>query len=165
MKLTKNTTPNIQKLLTKIQADVKIDDTRLSNELKEQSSKFAYWSAGSAIKMQEYQSKKREIVEKEARLSRDMERKLNIEKQNDPKIRITDKVIKDCVNLDPVYKSLQEEAIQLGLEYDILNGAKEAFRQRAQMLLEMCRTERAEMTTPESVYHRGLMKEYGVTDG
>lgn len=161
---TQQANQKIQKLISKIQHDVAIDETRLSNELKEQSSKFAYWAASSAIKTQEYLAKKREASEIEAQVSRDVEKRLHKQKSMDPKTRITDKVIKDYVLLDPDYQDIQREMIDLGLESDILAGAKEAFRIRAQALLEMCRTERAEMTTPESVYHRLLMKSYEVED-
>jgi DNA-directed RNA polymerase subunit H (RpoH/RPB5) len=161
----KTADPRIQALQRKIYQDLKIDDTRLSNELKDQASKFAYWAAAHSIKLNEYQVKKQEVEEREAALSRIIEYNLKESKEQDPKIRITDSVIKSEVKTNDEYSGLKRELLELALEEGLLASAKEAFRQRGQALLEMCRNERNELTQPEAVYQRKLMKEYEVNGG
>jgi len=149
----------IQDLHSRIDRELRIDETRISKELSEQSTRYAYWGAAHALKLTEYQMKKKETEAYAAKLSQTTEYDL---KQSNGKIRITDKVIKDHVTTDPDYQEKTKELLRLGLEEGILSVAQEAFRQRAQALLEICRLQRSELSTPEAVMQRQLMKEYEV---
>lgn len=160
----KGATQRIQALQKKIYLDLRIDDTQLSRELKEQASKFAYWGAAHAIKLNEYQVKKTELEEEGARLSRTIEYDLKESKEQDPKVRITDSVIKTEVSISKGYSEIKRELLGLALEEGVLSTAKEAFRQRGQALLEMARNERNELSQPEAVYQRKLLKEYEVKE-
>lgn len=149
----------IKNLRMKINHDLLIRD--VNTELKDQSSKFAYWGASHAIKLEEYQSKRHFLKEKEAELSKVVEHNLMEAKKTDSRVRITDKVINSNVVLDPGYKLLQRQVLELGLEEGILSTAKEAFRQRSHLLLEMARQERYELSVPERVFVKKVEKEMG----
>lgn len=149
----------IADLQNRIEMDLRINDAHLSRELKEQSAKFSYWAAAAAIKSQEYLQAKHTLAVKEAVLGREINEKLLQLKKVDPNTRASDKVVKDRVVAHPDYAEAFRTVLELGVEEGIAQGAKEAFRQRAQMLLEMARAERAEMTTPEAVFTKQLKKE------
>lgn len=149
----------IKKLRIRINHDLLIRD--VNQEMKDQSSKFAYWGASHSIKLEEYQSAKVRLSEEEAKLSKVVEHNLMEAKKTDSRVRITDKVVRANVVLDPAYRLIQKKVLELNLEEGILSVAKEAFRQRSHLLLEMARQERYELTTPEAVYVKKLEKEMG----
>lgn len=153
-------TEKVKELQKRISMDLRINDANLSMELKEQPSKFAYWGAAHAIKLQEYNMAKVSFQEKESVLAAELEKIYTAMKKKDSSVRTTDKIIKDAVVRHPERSASYKELIDVGLEEGILSVAKEAFRQRSQMVLELARDRRNDLTTPESVYTRQLVKEY-----
>ena len=153
-------TEKIEELQKRIDMDLRINDANLSMELKEQPSKFAYWGAAHAIKLQEYNMAKATLQEKESTLAVELEKTYSAMKKKDPSVRTTDKVIKDAVTRHPERSEAYKFLVDVGLEEGILAVAKESFRQRSQMILELARDRRNDLTTPESVYTRQLVKEH-----
>jgi len=160
----KDTKDKIKKLRTRIRIDQRVNDTQLSRELKEQAPKFSYWGEAHAIKLHEFQVQKKELGELEAEIGTLAEATLRDLKAKDAKLRITDKVIRDNVVTNDQYKEEHQKLLDLGLEESILSVAKEAFRQRAQLILEMARQERYELGTPETLYIKQLKELYKKED-
>lgn len=160
----KKTNGKIQKLQKRIELDLQINDSDISRELKEQPAKYAYWGASHAIKSQEYLAAKQRVSQTEAMLGKDINQQLLHQKKLDSLTRMSDKVVKDKVYMHSEYQQAHRELLELGVEEGILGAAKEAFRQRSYMVLELARMERHELLTPENVMVRKLVKEYEKED-
>lgn len=160
----RNASPRVRALITRIQSEIVIDETRISKELAQHASRYAYWAAAHAIKLSEYLECKDRLDRKEAELSKLINTCLIKSKSENSSVKTSDKIVKDAVLRNPEYQEIQKELVELKLEESVLDGAKRGFQQRGQALLEMARNERNELTSPEAVYTRKLIKESGLAE-
>jgi len=124
---------------TEIQGELEIDSTDLSAELTRSPSKYFYWGTCFSLAAQKARMQKLRTEETEARLSKEY-RKLMADE--DPKTRVTEKMINEYLSEHPDYRAAKEEEIQAEYMSDMLNVAKDAFRQRGISLLELVKAQR-----------------------
>lgn len=125
------------KVENEIQKELEIDEKDISSELGRQPSKFFYWATTWALasrKSRKIRLKRREV---EARLSKEYRL---VMKEDDPKLRVTEKILDDYLAEHSEYKVACEEEIQAEYMADMLGVAKEAFKVRSQALVELSRS-------------------------
>ncbi|NIO36085.1 hypothetical protein GTO27_00075, partial [Candidatus Bathyarchaeota archaeon] len=66
-------------------------------------------------------------------------------KKHEPQTRVTEGMVSTFVTLDEGCRAQSQRVIDAQFEEDVLSSAKEAFRQRAQMLLQLGRLKMDEM--------------------
>lgn len=125
------------KIENQIQQELEIDEKDISSELGRQPSKFYYWATTWALasrKARKIRLKRREV---EAKLSKEYRLLM---KEDDPKFRVTEKILDDYLAEHSEYKAACEEEIQAEYMADMLGVAKEAFKVRSQALVELSRS-------------------------
>ena len=125
------------KVENEIQKELEIDESNIVNELIRHPSKFFYWATTWALasrKSRKIRLKRREV---EARLSKEYR---IVMREDDPKFRVTEKILDDYLAEHSDYKAACEEEIQAEYMADMLGVAKEAFKVRSQALVELSRS-------------------------
>jgi hypothetical protein len=103
---------------------------------------YAYWGAMGAHASKKLARQKLELAEIKARLAREYRIAMAAD---DPKIRVTESMVESFTLSTDDYKDQMQKVIYAQHEDDLLAIAKEGFRQRAQMLMELGRQKREEM--------------------
>lgn len=113
-----------------------IHDEDLSTELKEQATKQYYYGAMWARAVKAERTQKLLVDTIEAELSQEFRQLMLAE---NPKERVTEKMLKEYIGNHPKSKAEQEKLIQFGMVSDMFNIAKSAFESRGRMLLELAK--------------------------
>jgi hypothetical protein len=124
---------------SKIQDDLEIDETKLDEELTRQPSRFFYYASLWALAGRAAKQAKLKTDETEAKLCREYKQRMGVE---DPKLRVTEKMLNDYVAEHPDFHAIKAIQVQEEYKVDMLGIAKDAFRQRAQALVELYRNNR-----------------------
>lgn len=131
-----------EELYHQINEDLAINDDDLEREFQRQASKFAYYGALYARASKKHAREKLKLKELEATLSRDYR---NFMKENEPKTRITESMVTTFMVTTDDWKEQSGKVIQAAHEEDLLGVAKEGFRQRAQMLIQLAKLKTDEL--------------------
>lgn len=123
-----------------------IHDEDLDKELKEQSTKQYYYGAMWARAMKAERAQRLTVDTLDAELCKEF--RIQMATDN-PKERITEKMLKEYIMGHPKYKDEQLKLIQLGMVADMFNVAKGAFESRGRMLLELSKR------TAENKFYEG----------
>lgn len=132
---------------TKIQEDLAIDETKLDEELQRQSARFFYYATLWSRATRKARIAKIKLDETEAGICRQYREEMAV---NDPKTRVTEKMLDDFCAEHPVMKAAKEEWIEAEYLQDVLGVAKDAFWQRNQALVNLYKNK-----SEESFYANG----------
>ncbi len=123
-----------------------IHDEDLDKELKEQATQQFYYGSLWARAMKAERAQRLAAESIEAELCTEFRTKMFSE---NPKERITEKMLKEYLYGHPDYKEEQLKSIQLGMVADMFNVAKIAFESRGRMLIELSKR------TAENKFYEG----------
>lgn len=112
--------------------EIKIDRTCLEQELEEQPRKYAKYSSLCAILNKKLTDVKREVKEAYARLDAQVR---ELGRNNGTKL--TETMIENMVITDPSYVEKQKEEANVSLMVDLLDGFRESFKQRKDMIVQL----------------------------
>lgn len=129
-----------------VQNGLIIHDEDLGKELQEQATKQFYWGAMWARSMRAERTQRLTVETLEAELCKEF--RIKMFKEN-PKERITEKMLKEYIAGHPSYQEEQSKLIQLGMVADMFNVAKGAFESRGRMILELSKR------TAENKFYEG----------
>jgi len=111
-----------------------IHDEALDIELKEQATQQFYYGSLWARAMKAERTQRLTVDSVEAELCQEFRIKMA---NDNPKERITEKMLREYIVNHPKYKEEQLKSIQLGMVADMFNVGKTAFESRGRMLLEL----------------------------
>lgn len=120
-----------------IQEGLTIDDTKLTEELKGQPGLFFYYAAMSARASRARRKEKLRAKEAEAGLVKEFRQKMNKEQLG---TRVTEKMVDEYLSEHPDYIAMNSRLIDLEYMEDMLTLARDAFKERHQVLIELSRT-------------------------
>lgn len=133
---------SLDRLFEEIMAELEINEDAMNRELIRQPSKFAYWGALCARASKKLAKQKLELAELKARLGRDYRLMM---KEKEPNTRVTESMVDTFVITTEDFQKQANTVIYAQHEDDILTIAKESFRQRANMILQLARMRAEEM--------------------
>jgi hypothetical protein len=125
--------------------DIKSDRSDLDNEFCSQPEKYAYWGSLAEIARDEAARLKDHREEVHA--------VIDAEKRNaavGAQSKMTEKMVENQVITDPRYKQASKEHRDMELLYRLLTVAQEAMNQKAQMLMQLGKSQR-QLETPRIV--------------
>jgi len=117
---------------------LQIDETKLEDELLRQPSLFFYWSMAWALSARKRRMQKLATRQIEAELTKGFRMEMAAE---NPGLRVTEKMINDYLAEHPAYHEAQKELIKAEYMEDMLNVAKDAFKEKFNVLLELYRNQ------------------------
>jgi hypothetical protein len=126
-----------KKVEMEIQEALAVNTDDLAGELKEQPSTFFYWSCMWALAARKRRHQKIALKEVEAKLGRRFKESLRAE---DPKIRVSERMLDDYLAEQSEYQEVLQAYTQAEYTESMLEVAKDSFKQRGQMLIELSRT-------------------------
>jgi len=125
-----------------IRKDLDINEDDLDLEVQRQPSKYAYWGAQYARVARRAARQKLALKTLEAKIGRDFR---NYMKKHEPQTRVTEGMVSTFVLLNEEHQTQSQRVIEAEYEENILTVARDAFRQRAQMLLQLARLKMDEL--------------------
>ena len=132
----------LDSLFEEIMAELEINEGRMSQEVTRQPSKFAYWGSLASRASKKLSKQKLALSVLKAQLGRDYRLMM---KDREPNTRITEAMVDTFVITTEDFLNQANTVIYAQHEDDMLNVAKEAFRQRANMLLQLAKMQMEEM--------------------
>lgn len=133
---------SLDQLYEEVSRQLEINLDNIGEELSRQPSRYAYWGAMAAHASKKLARQKLNLAEVKAKLARDYRIAMA---DNEPNVRVTESMVDAFVTVTDEFKDQIQKVIYAQHEDDLLSVAKEALRQRAQMLLELGRQRREEM--------------------
>jgi len=126
-----------------IKDELKIDDTKLMEELLQQSSKYFFWATKKAEASAEVRTQKARLDEAKARLGREY-------KQNNPTVKATERVLDDYLDEHQEVRDIRGILTRSLFTEEMLEAATHAFVERHYALIELIGLkEREKMLTNE----------------
>jgi len=125
------------KVEEEIQKALEINVDSIAEELQEQSATYFYYSCSWAMASRKRRHQKLALETTRARLGQEFKEKM---RQEDAKVRITERMLDDYLSEKPEYQQALKDYFQAEYVESMLEVAKDAFRQRAQMLNELSRS-------------------------
>jgi len=126
-----------KKVEEEIQEALTINTEDLATELKEQPAIYFYWSCSWALAARKRRNQKMKLKEAEAKLGRAFKELL---RADDPKVRVSERMLDDYLAERPEYQEVLKEFTQSEYIESMLEVARDAFKQRGQMLIELSRS-------------------------
>lgn len=126
-----------KKVEEEIQEALSINTEDLVTELKEQPSTMFYWGCSWALAARKRRLEKMKLKEVEARLGNEYK---IILKREDPKVRVSERMLDDYLAGEPIYQEALKAYLQSEYVESMLEVAKDSFKQRGQMLIELSRS-------------------------
>lgn len=147
--------------------EIDINEDDIDLEMSRQPAKFCYWGARYARAARTHSREKLALRELAAQIGKSYRTKM---KEVDPQTRVTNDMVSTFVVNTPEYQKQERVVIEAEYQENFLNVAREAFRQRAQMILQLCRHQMDEMIQTDFTIHKneleGRAKEHTIrTDG
>jgi hypothetical protein len=130
-----------KKIEDQITDQLEINPTEVMNELLEQPARFFYWGSLWARASRKKRGTKLALKEKEAKLTADF--RINLA-ETDPTTRVTENMIKTYLGNHPDMTTLETTVIKDEFIEEELAVAKDAMKQRHQVLLEISRMQNEE---------------------
>jgi hypothetical protein len=147
-------------LETKVGQELEIDETRLEAEIARQPSKFHFYGSLWARASKKVRKEKLRVRALEASLCKSYRSKMLTE---DPKLRLTERVLDDYLSEEPSWVEAKRRLIELEYMETMLELAKDGFRQRHQALIELHKT-RGEEKYYGNVFEN-MTREFEATQG
>ncbi len=119
-----------------------INEEDIDLEMQRQPAKFCFWGARFARAARTHAREKLALKELAAQIGKTFRNHM-AEKQ--PQTRVTNDMVSTFVVNTPEYQEQERKVIEAEYQENFLNVAREAFRQRAQMILQLCRHQMDEM--------------------
>jgi len=113
---------------------LRINETKIEEELLRQPSLFFYWSMGWALAARKRRMHKLAARRVEAELTKEF--RLTMSREN-PGLRLTEKMINDYLSEHPTFQESQTELIKSEYTEDMLNIASVALKEKHQILIEL----------------------------
>lgn len=120
---------------------LKINESEIRAELIDQPSQYFYYSCGWALATRKRRLEKLALKETEAKLGRQFKELVRTE---DPKARVTERMLDDWLAENEEYKRALQSLISAEYVSEMLEVAKDAFKQRSQVLIELARSDKEE---------------------
>ena len=120
--------------------DVEINEGDLNTEFKSQASKYASYANAEAYAKGKAMTAKLRLEVVDAEMTKKIRERLLTEGT-----KPTEKMIQSEVILSPEYQAAQQQLIDANRDADIARGAKEAFTQRRDMLIQLGSAKRQEV--------------------
>jgi hypothetical protein len=114
--------------------EIAIDDLKLDEEMLRQPSKFFYWGSQWARAMRRLAKEELILKELESNLSKEFREMMANSK---PDLRVTEKMINEYTASHPDYLTQTKTVMDWENTERLLNIAKEAMRQRYQVILDL----------------------------
>lgn len=118
-----------------------INDDDLIKELKEQPSLYFYYSALWSRAAKKRRTQKMQLKEVEARLGKVLRERV---RADDIKAKVSERMLDDYLAEQEEYKQILRDYTQAEYVESLLEVAKDAFKQRGQLLVELSRSNRDE---------------------
>ena len=126
---------------SEIQEALQINTDDIITELKEQPSLYYYYACGWALATRKRRLQKMKLNETEAKLGNEFKQLL---KDDDPKVRVTERMLDDYLSENPTYQEAVNALIQSEYMESILEVAKDAFKERYGALIELSKSQKDE---------------------
>jgi hypothetical protein len=124
-------------LENKIGQELEIDETKLEAEIAQQPSKFHFYGSLWARASRRVRKEKLRVRALEASLCKAYREKMLVD---DPKLRLTERVLDDYLSENTEWKEAKEKLIEFEYVESMLELAKDGFKQRHQALIELHKT-------------------------
>lgn len=136
------------------QEELKIDDRKINEELREQPARFVFWARMAALQRFLYEKKKDELARHTAHVANlyrsDMSKKGE---------RVTEAMLETATRLDVRWCELNEAVHRARLKFDLLMSVRDAFLQRKDLLMSLSANMREEMDTDLHVLKKAEMEQ------
>jgi len=131
----------LDELEEQIRKELDIDDTNIDGEVKRQAGKFFYWGTLLAHAAQRTRATKSHVDAIKADEAKKYKEQLAKE---DPKIRVTERMLDDFLDTNPVVTAVKDSLIAAQYKEQMLDVAVDAFRQRHYALIELSKGRESE---------------------
>lgn len=126
---------------SRIREDLKIDETKLGEELQRQAGKYFYWATLRSKAASKSRMQRSFLDALKATKSKDYRESMV---KNDPKIRVTERMLDDYLELDEDVTKAKSELVNAQYVEEIFDAAQDAMRQRHYTLIELVRSKESE---------------------
>lgn len=130
------------KITEELLREVDINEADIDLEMQRQPAKFCFWGARYSRAARNHSRSKLALKELAARIGKDYRIKM---REEEPQTRVTNDMVSTFVVNIPEYQAQERAVIEAEYQENFFNVAREAFRQRAQMILQLCRHQMDEM--------------------
>lgn len=130
------------KITDELLREVDINEDDLDLEIQRQPAKFCFWGARFARAIRRHAREKLALHELRAQVGKTYRNRMA---QESPQTRVTNDMVDTFVTLTPEYQEQTKAVAEAEYQENLLSAAKEAFRQRSQMLLQLARMKMDEM--------------------
>lgn len=120
--------------------DLRIDEARINDALKEQPIRFAFWGQMYALQKAISEKLKNQLERYEGHL----EISIRAQKAQQGE-KVTESVVRSLINVDPERERLQNSIIRASAKLSKLQGIRDSFAQRKDMLMSLSANLRGEM--------------------
>ncbi len=120
-----------------IKGALEINSDELDIELQEQPSLYYYYACGWAVSSKRRRMLKMKLKETEAELGNEFK---HILKADDPKARVTERMLDDYLSQHPKYREALVNLIQAEYMESVFEVAKDAFKERYGALIELSKS-------------------------
>lgn len=129
--------PEENRLENEIKNALDISQDDLTLELIDQPSLYYYYACGWALASRKRRMVRMKLKETEAELGKELK---HILRADDPKVRVTERMLDDYMAQHPKYKEALENLIQAEYTESVFEVAKDAFKERYGALIELSKS-------------------------
>lgn len=126
---------------TTLQEQLQIDEGDIFGELQRQPARFFFWSSQWVKAARSKRKQRLRIKEIEATLANELRRQVA---ENDAKARVTEAMLNNYLYAHPTFLTEERELIEAEFREEMLEVAKDSFKQRGLALQELARQQRDE---------------------